>query len=406
MQHQIRRIPVSLRRQVFITDYIAYIQLNSKFYVVIFMKNKSKYKISFCTVCMNRAHHLKLTLPKNIKDNQDYENVEFVVLNYNSKDDLDEWIKAEMMEYINKGILIYVKTKEPKHFFMSHSKNVVARSASGDIICNVDADNYMGEGFASYINNQYRVNQNIYLAVNKETAPRDCYGRICVWRDDFFKIKGYDEGMLGYGFEDFDLRNRLELLGRGEVHITDLDFLKAITHKDAERLKSEKNAKSMDRFFINHIDSARSSLLYLFEDGVSYEGIIAMNRLLNSTAIENLFLENRTFEYPNSLWKDCWNKSSWRREKQTVFIRDKENDLVLEPLENEQHLFQLTAGNDVQVYRQVVDRGESNNMIMFFSQINNRIKMRRNRESKKITVNISFGKARLLKNFSKNVKLN
>ncbi len=354
---------------------------------------------------MNRTHHLKLTLPKNIKDNLGYGNVEFVVLNYNSQDDLDEWIKEEMMEYIEKGILVYVKTEEPEHFFMSHSKNVVARAATGDILCNIDADNYAGKGFANYIDKQYKKNQNIYLAVNKETAPRDCYGRICILRDDFLKIKGYDESMLGYGFEDFDLRNRLELLGRKGLYITNIDFLQAISHKDTERLQSEKNAISTDRFFIAHLNHAQSSLLYLFEDGTSYEGIITMNRLLNSMATENLFPENRMFDYPNSLWQDCWNKSSWLKEKETLYIKDKEDDLVLTPLEKEQHLFQLTVGNYTQVYRQVTDQEESNNLIMFFSQINNRIIMKQNKEAKKVTVNQVFGQAVLSKNFLKDVNL-
>ena len=40
--------------------------------------------ISFCTTIMNRTDDLKETLPKNIEDNLDYPNLEFLILDYNS----------------------------------------------------------------------------------------------------------------------------------------------------------------------------------------------------------------------------------------------------------------------------------------------------------------------------------
>ncbi|WP_158563357.1 hypothetical protein [Chitinophaga silvatica] len=43
-------------------------------------------KISFCTVCMGRLHHLRQTLLQNIADNTTYDNLEFVILDCNSED--------------------------------------------------------------------------------------------------------------------------------------------------------------------------------------------------------------------------------------------------------------------------------------------------------------------------------
>ena len=98
------------------------------------------YKISFCTVCMNRLYHLKQTLPRSIKDNMDYPNVEFVLLDYNSEDGLENWVNTEMSDYIDSGVLVYYKTEEPEHFHRSHSRNVMFKLASGDILINLDAD--------------------------------------------------------------------------------------------------------------------------------------------------------------------------------------------------------------------------------------------------------------------------
>ena len=62
---------------------------------------------------MNRLSHLKETLFENIEKNISYKNVEFILLDYNSTDGLEDWIKSNFKEYINKGILSYYKTSEP-----------------------------------------------------------------------------------------------------------------------------------------------------------------------------------------------------------------------------------------------------------------------------------------------------
>ena len=48
-------------------------------------------KVSLCTTVMDRLHDLERTLPKNMEDNSDYPNMEYVVLDYNSQDSLEQW---------------------------------------------------------------------------------------------------------------------------------------------------------------------------------------------------------------------------------------------------------------------------------------------------------------------------
>ena len=76
-------------------------------------------QISFCITCMNRLKHLQETLEKNILDNFLVDEVEFVVLDYNSQDGLEEWIAQSMMKYIEMGILVYYRTTEPVHYLRS-----------------------------------------------------------------------------------------------------------------------------------------------------------------------------------------------------------------------------------------------------------------------------------------------
>jgi len=159
-------------------------------------------KISLCTTCMNRAENLKATLPKNIEDNKSYPNLEFVILDYNSTDDLRQWMRQNMMDHIERGRVVYCHTREPKYYQMGHSRNVAFKLASGDIINSVDADNYINEGFADVLNKMADVcpSKGVFCK-----GKRSMHGRIGFYRDEFLALGGYDEDLIGYGFDDHNL---------------------------------------------------------------------------------------------------------------------------------------------------------------------------------------------------------
>lgn len=62
---------------------------------------------------MNRLHHLEQTLLTNILDNADYPDLEFVLLDYNSTDQLEQYVKTSLQQYIDNGTLVYYKTNGP-----------------------------------------------------------------------------------------------------------------------------------------------------------------------------------------------------------------------------------------------------------------------------------------------------
>ena len=354
---------------------------------------QKKFKISFCTVCMNRLEHLKKTLPKNIEDTRTYGNFEFVVLDYNSKDGLEKWIMSEMSPYMAEDLLIYVKTTVPEYFLRSHSKNVAAKSASGDIICNIDADNFVGEGFADYINYEFTERKHIYLTVSRNIKKKDCYGRICVLRDDFMTITGYDESMTDYGFEDFDLLNRLELLGRKARYFSDSQFLQVLNHDDITRIENEQNIHSINQIYLRYINHYSSELLYLFINGVFYRGVMVLNRLVNSESVYNVFKENRKFPYPVSIQNDSWVEGGYI----------KNDDCIILKTESKQNLYTLTSSGKMQneygeVFYECIEPEDFQTRVMFFSQMNNRMKMEKNKEQKIIRVNDVFGEINSIKN--------
>jgi hypothetical protein len=163
-------------------------------------------RISLCVTCMGRSHDLKETLIRNIQDNEDYPNLEFVVLNYNSPDDMHEFMtSAAVLPYIQSGTILYLITKGPKFYSGPHSRNLAFRNATGEIVSSVDADNFTGKGFATYLNRLASVcPQKAFFARGK----RRIHGRIGMYKNEFEQLGGYDEDLEGYGFDDHSLMIR------------------------------------------------------------------------------------------------------------------------------------------------------------------------------------------------------
>jgi hypothetical protein len=168
--------------------------------------------ITVCTTVMNRTQDLSQTIIKNIEDNLSYEGKkEFLILNYNSKDNLDEWIKSNLSKYIEKEIVTYYKTEEPKYYSMSHSRNICYKLASGDIVNSVDADNFVNQGFLSYVNILANIQPRKAIFAK---GRRMLHGRLGFWKDECIQQLGcYDEELCGYGAEDKDLMHRAYGLG-------------------------------------------------------------------------------------------------------------------------------------------------------------------------------------------------
>jgi hypothetical protein len=154
--------------------------------------------------------------------------------------------------------------------------------ASGDIVCNVDADNYTGKDFADFINNSFQEDHEIFLVADTKKRfyfLRNAFGRFCVKRKGYFEVGGLDEKMKGYGSETIDFYERLKLTGKREVIIENTGFLKSISHPDEERIANEYFFKSLKGFFIRYISLSESEVLFLFKDG-TFENtlVIAENR--------------------------------------------------------------------------------------------------------------------------------
>lgn len=164
-----------------------------------------RYRISICITCMNRLYDLAVTLPKNIQDNSEYDNLEIVVLDYNGSDGAHKYVMNAFPHLIESGVLAVFRTEEPKFYSMTHSRNMAFRLASGDVVNSVDADNFVNAGFASFVNRManFRRSKAVFTK-----GKRGMHGRIGFWKKDFVDLGGYDESLRGYGHDDHDLMER------------------------------------------------------------------------------------------------------------------------------------------------------------------------------------------------------
>ena len=190
---------------------------------------------------MGRLHHLKQTLPRNIAWNADHPDHEYVLLDYNSPDGMGDWVQSEYGDLLRSGRLVYYRYDDAQFFSYSHARNMAARLCRGEIICNIDADNLTGPGFARYIEGAMK-DKDLLVGCELEkgvfTPILNDYGftgRMAVRRQAFLDTGGYDEDMIAWGYEDIDLYHRL---GRRGLRCAPIDrqFLTALPHDDKERI--------------------------------------------------------------------------------------------------------------------------------------------------------------------------
>lgn len=210
-------------------------------------------KVSFCTTCKGRSEHLKQTLPANMKAERGNPNLEFVVLDYGDADGLGEWIRAQFSDEIASGRLRYARSEQP-YFRMAHAKNLSHRVATGDVLCNVDADNFVVPGFAGWLQEQFADNPRSFVssipldawqqvrrklgrdASQSLQASADIVGRMAIGREDFLAMGGYRERYSGWGGEDLDYALRARDRGMQVVTLPQRFHGSAIAHDDQLRV--------------------------------------------------------------------------------------------------------------------------------------------------------------------------
>ena len=227
-------------------------------------------RIVFVTTCKGRIEHVKKTLLQNMTDNIGYANCKFVLMDYNSGDGLQEYIKSVCVLPTENGYLTVYSFPTADRFHASHAKNLAMRCAmleGADILVTQDADNYTGPGFAQFIADRFleagpwagtpAIWPGMFLCPNfphikslphgpeSGRPDRGYAGRLAIRAKDFIKMGGYDEGFDTWHGEDVDMIARLDRLGYAMRHFENKN-LRTIPHGADVRFKEYPHAKQYE----------------------------------------------------------------------------------------------------------------------------------------------------------------
>lgn len=375
-----------------------------------------EYKVSFCIVVMNRLHHLKHTLELNLQHNSDYRNIEFILLDYNSSDGLEQWVKENLSGYIKEGKLIYFRTLLPNVFSHSHSKNLAFKLATGDVVCNINADHFTGPSFAKYVNEVFLNNKNIFLTpipFDDYQFPsylrKDVFGKICVSREDFLNVRGFDEMMVGYGYEDFDFMYRLENYGLKRIVVEDRAFLGFIEHNNSERSEVSVNVASI---YLRYAGTYESEILYFFSNGRYIAGTLIDNKYrhtYNCIYSYKKLVHKRGFEHISWVRKERewlegeWLKYSSKSIEHYSLYGGKAMQLQLTEITKTPALVDISSNK---VYMKIENQELINKCISFYHIYGNAEKMLRNLKKDSGKKNLEgFGRSDVFKNFDYEKKI-
>jgi hypothetical protein len=241
-------------------------------------------KISFCITCMNRLSHLSQTLPRNLEVTKHFD-VEFVLLNYNSKDGLDEWIRANYMPLIQAGRLVHLHEQSATRFHMSKCKNLAHRGGSGDILVNLDSDNFIGADYCQKLLQEFNRDSNILIHAYTKLEEGDSngtWGRIAMFRKDFYRLGGYTECFEPYGYDDRDLMARAKGLGIRLLTLQGKQYATCIEHTNDIRVENlAPNQPAAAIIFGNRNEIASNMALEGGSYVVNHAGFGAANVVVN-----------------------------------------------------------------------------------------------------------------------------
>jgi hypothetical protein len=207
--------------------------------------------ISFCTWIKNRFHQFKEVLPINL-ERIGVED-EWNIVDVDSDDEFAAWLPQD------KRINIVKISMEELHFAKLY--NISHKLAKGDMIVNLDADNYIGENFCEWV---HKLKEKGFMGHSWSNDWSDgTYGRIVIPTEVFYNVGGYDESFEPCGFQDTDIMQRVIKSGTrcetsndikiygGSISNTREETMKYVSKKESfgkyNSLNHEKYKKNIDK---------------------------------------------------------------------------------------------------------------------------------------------------------------
>ncbi|MCF8359105.1 MAG: glycosyltransferase [Prolixibacteraceae bacterium] len=161
--------------------------------------------ISVFTAVKNRSDFLDRALKTWTKNNLINE---IIIVDWSSDDSL-----YEIIDKYQDGRILLATVKDQKSWVLSEAYNLAARLTTHNKILKLDADIEITEDFFD----KNILKPGTFITGNWRTAKDEnethLNGDVFLFRNDFFKVNGYNEYITTYGWDDSDLYTRLSESG-------------------------------------------------------------------------------------------------------------------------------------------------------------------------------------------------
>jgi hypothetical protein len=178
---------------------------------------------------------------------------EVTILDYDSRDDLEIWVKTEYADELRFGRIRYAKLVGEASWHMTKAKNLAHLACTGDVVCNLDSDNWITVEHWEFLRSVFG-GTGRRIALTSKSSYGGGFGRLALRRDDFIRLGGYDERFGHWGYDDCDLINRAMVMGLLPVTAPESSVC-FLPHSDDERNFSE----GSDRLIQQELHSAMSA---------------------------------------------------------------------------------------------------------------------------------------------------
>ena len=179
----------------------------------------------------NRAEHFIQSIPFLLSQyGIDYE---LIIVDYHSNDGFNEILISEtelrkptFSPFLKK--IHVIRLTEDLKFNLTKARNLGPAffSEGGQVYCFTDIDTFLSMNYLKFWSDKVVKNKTFTTSRKQESRaslPSRLRaevngGNCCVYSDDFFEIRGYDESMLSWGGDDDDLYHRLKLVVLREIN--------------------------------------------------------------------------------------------------------------------------------------------------------------------------------------------
>jgi hypothetical protein len=180
--------------------------------------------LSIVTVCMNRLDHLVETAAR-VAD-----------WPHHSEHLIVDWSSAVPLRRVDlpaDSRLRLVRVEGERRWNPSRAYNFALAQAGGNWLIRMDADCWPTAAFAP---RELLASASVWVGTGGEGR----YGQFLMARESFAAIGGFNEFLRGWGFEDKDLRARLEIQAGVQLGLLPAAAIGVIEHSDEERMGQER----------------------------------------------------------------------------------------------------------------------------------------------------------------------